>query len=107
MLIVMYDTAARVQEIADLKVKNVRLSSPSVVTLHGKGNKTRQVPIMGRTKELLEKYLEEHKKQNWGTAPSEAPSFYNLCKQPLSGWGISHILEKYVAEASKDIRLSR
>jgi integrase/recombinase XerD len=106
LLIVMYDTAARVQEIADLRVKNVRMSSPSVITLHGKGDKTRQVPIMGRTKELLEKYLEEHKKQNWGTAPSEVPLFYNQRKQPLSRWGSSHILEKYVAEASKDIHFS-
>ena len=45
-LSVLYDTGARVQELVDIKVKHVRLEKPAVVTLHGKGNKTRQVPIM-------------------------------------------------------------
>lgn len=57
MLSVLYDTGARVQELADLQVKNVRLESPPVVTLHGKGNKTRQVPIMESTCKLLDSYL--------------------------------------------------
>lgn len=102
----MYDSAARVQEIADLKVKNVRLSSPAVITLHGKGDKTRQVPILGKTKELLTSYLEVHKKYNWGVALGEAPLFFNQRHQPLSRWGISYILDKYVCSAQKDIHFS-
>lgn len=50
LMAVLYDTAARVQELLDLRVKNIRLSDPAVITLHGKGRKTRQVPIMGKTK---------------------------------------------------------
>lgn len=106
LLTLMYDSAARVQELADLKVKNVRLSSPAVITLHGKGDKTRQVPILGKTKELLKGYLEEHKKYNWGTAPAEAPLFFNQRRQPLSRWGISYVLDKYVCSARKDIHFS-
>ena len=99
LLMLMYDSAARVQEIADLKVKNVRLTSPAVITLHGKGDKTRQVPIMGKTKEVLKAYLEDHKKYNWGIAPKEAPLFFNQRHQPLSRWGITYILDKYVCSA--------
>lgn len=104
LLILIYDSAARVQELSDLKVKNIRLSSPAVITLHGKGDKTRQVPILGKTKELLKTYLEEHKKHNWGIAPAEAPLFFNQRHQPLSRWGISYILNKYVCSAKKNIR---
>ena len=101
LLILMYDSAARVQELADLKVKNVRLSSPAVITLHGKGDKTRQIPILGKTKKLLKNYLEEHKKHHWGMALAEAPLFFNQRYQPLSRWGISYILDKYVRSAKK------
>ena len=61
MLAVLYDTGARVQELCDLRIKDVRLESPAVITLTGKGNKVRQVPIMSGTQKLLKIYLEKHK----------------------------------------------
>jgi site-specific recombinase XerD len=106
LLTVLYDSAARVQELADLKVKDIRLISPAVITLHGKGNKIRQVPILGKTKELLTGYLEEHKKYPWGIAIADTPVFYNQKHQQLTRWGISHILNKYVALARKNISFS-
>ncbi|WP_057940592.1 tyrosine-type recombinase/integrase [Algoriphagus resistens] len=101
LLVLMYDSAARVQEIADLRVKNIRLNSPAVIALHGKGNKIRHVPILGRTKELLAGYLEDHKKYAWGVAVSDAPVFFNQKHQQLSRWGISYILNTYVELAKK------
>ena len=41
MLCLLYDSGCRVQELADLKVHDLRLSSPEQVTLTGKGRKTR------------------------------------------------------------------
>ena len=41
LLSLMYDSAARVQEICDLKAGSVRLDGPAVVRLYGKGRKTR------------------------------------------------------------------
>jgi integrase/recombinase XerD len=99
LLVLMYDSAARVQELVDLRVRDIRLTAPAVVTLHGKGRKTRQVPIIGKTKELLSGYLEQHKKKSWGIAETDAPIFYNQQLQKLSRWGISHILDKYVERA--------
>lgn len=102
LLVLLYDTAARVQELVDIRVKDVRLISPSVITLHGKGDKSRQIPIMKKTENLLEGYLEVHKKYNWGIAYGDAPLFFNQQHQKLSRWGVSHILNKYVKLAMND-----
>ena len=53
LLSVLYDTGARVQELADLRVRDVRLDPPPIVTLTGKGRKRRQVPLMSATASLL------------------------------------------------------
>ena len=52
MLSVLYDTGARVQELADLKVRDVRLDPPPIITLTGKGRKSRQVPLMSNTETI-------------------------------------------------------
>lgn len=106
LLILMYDSAARVQELADMRIKDIRLNSPAVITLHGKGNKARQVPVLGKTKDLLSGYLEEHKKYPWGIAIADAPVFYNQKHQQLTRWGISYILNKYVELAKKNIEFT-
>lgn len=100
MLSVLYDTGARVQELVDLKISNVRLESPAVITLHGKGDKTRQVPIMQSTIKLLQSYLASYK-GNPGISRGDNPLFVNQRKQPLSRWGISHIINKYVLKAQE------
>ncbi len=101
LMAVLYDTAARVQELVDLRVKDMRLSAPAVITLHGKGSKTRQVPIMGKTKELLKKYVDETRLDR-GIAELENLLFVNQKQQKLSRWGISYIINKYVTMARQD-----
>jgi len=106
LLVLMYDSAARVSELIDLKIGDIRLSSPAVVTLHGKGDRSRQVPITGKTKDHLAAYLEEHKKYHWGIATQNTPVFFNQQHRKLSRWGVSHILNKYVEMASKNTKFS-
>lgn len=101
LLSVLYDTGARVQELTNIKVKDVRLSSPSVITLHGKGSKVRQVPLMGKTAELLKEYL-NIKKYNNGIVKADNYIFVNQKKQQLTRWGISYILNKYVEMAKQN-----
>jgi len=101
LMAVLYDTAARVQEVVNIKLKNIRLSDPAVITLHGKGDKTRQVPIMGKTKELLKKYINK-RKLNTGIDESENLLFLNQRQQKLSRWGISYIINKYVEMARRN-----
>ena len=57
LLAVAYDTAARVQELCDLNVADIRRANPITVTIRGKGSKTRYVPLMSPTAELLVDYL--------------------------------------------------
>jgi len=60
MLILMYDLAARVSELLHLKVSNLHLKSEiPYVTVFGKGRKYRNIPIMGKTQQHLERYLRE------------------------------------------------
>lgn len=93
LLSVLYDTGARVQEIVDLKVKNIRLEKPAAVTLHGKGNKTRHVPIMKSTVAILRSYLVSYKGTS-GLEYRENHLFVNQQGDPLSRWGVSHIISK-------------
>lgn len=59
LLSLMYNTGARVQEICDLKISDLYLNNPSFVTITGKGNKTRQVPIWESTQKILEHFLKK------------------------------------------------
>ena len=99
LLSVLYDTAARVDELINLKVKDVRLMNPAVITLHGKGRKVRQVPIMSNTKALLDSYMSSSMICS-GMADTESYVFVNQKRQKLSRWGISYIINKY-AELAK------
>jgi len=101
LLAVLYDTAARVQELISIRHKDIRLSNPSVVTLHGKGGKARQIPIMSNTRLLLEQYIDIYK-MPFGMADGERFLFINQKKQQLSRWGISYVIDKYVALAETD-----
>ena len=60
LLTVLYDTAARVSELTDICLRDVRLEPPAVITLHGKGGKTRSVPLMKQTVALLKDYFSEN-----------------------------------------------
>lgn len=59
-LSLLYDTAARAEEIIHLKLEDIRLEEQLVI-LTGKGNKQRIVPIMENTKKLMIQYLKENK----------------------------------------------
>jgi site-specific recombinase XerD len=99
LLSVLYDSAARVQEIIDMKFKDLRLDKPAVIALHGKGFKTRHVPITEKTKDLLKSYLQRKLNTHKGISIGDQHIFVNQKKQPLSRWGISYIIKKYVEMA--------
>lgn len=104
LLCLMYDTGARVQEIADLTVADVRLDTPPTVKLTGKGNKSRLVPLMAPTANLLLQYMSDHELISHARRPH--PLFYNRSRDKLTRAGIAYILNKYVEQArSRDPRL--
>jgi site-specific recombinase XerD len=99
LLIILYDTGARVQELINLKVSDIRLFQPSSILLRGKGNKNRSVPIMKKTCGILQNYMEEHRLMENGK--QNHPLFYNSSHKPLTRPGISYILEKYLKKVKE------
>ena len=98
LLSLLYDSGARVQEITDLKLKDIRLTNPAMV-LTGKGRKARQVPLMKETCKLLDAYIRNF---NLNSEPLTSPLFFNQKGQALSRYGITYILKKYVSQAELD-----
>ena len=75
LLATLYDTAARVQELADLTVRDIRLERPAMAALTGKGRKTRYVPLMDNAAAILAAYLAEHRLDSPGH--DDHPVFFN------------------------------
>lgn len=97
LLSLMYDSGARVQEICDLCIRNVRMEKPYSVTLTGKGNKSRAVPIMANTANLLSNYLAENRSNIY--EKYDAPLFFNHQRRKLTRAGVTYILKKYCKAA--------
>jgi integrase/recombinase XerD len=98
LLATLYDTAARVQELADLAVRDVRLEHPALAALTGKGRKTRHVPLGDNTVALLAAYLAEHRLDRPGH--HDHPLFFNQHGTKLTRGGIAWICRKYQATTS-------
>lgn len=92
LLLFLYNTGARVQEVADTDLADLRLDPSPMVTLKGKGRKARTCPLWARTMEALEKWITER-----GTEGDAL--FLNTQGRRLSRSGIAHILSKLTEQA--------
>ena len=99
MLLLLYDSAARVQELCDLKVCDVRVDNPAVVHLFGKGRKNREVPITEPCAKVLRRYMQD----NHLDRPEcrNDPLFVNPQGKKLTRSGVSYILAKYICRANE------
>ncbi|MBP3234919.1 MAG: tyrosine-type recombinase/integrase [Eubacterium sp.] len=102
-MFLMYDTAARCQEMLDIKISDLVINSESsYVYLHGKGNKIRSVPITEKTMEHLKIYLFHfHPKE---TRHPDDYLFYTVIKGsrgPMSPDTVAYFLRQYALEANK------
>jgi len=89
----LYDTGARVQELCDISVNDLYYSPTPHIMLTGKGDKTRYVPIMHTTAELLKKYCAEFHK-NQPMSGSE-PLFYTRIHTRFTRSAVSNLVSKY------------
>jgi integrase/recombinase XerD len=95
LLLTLFNTGARVQEILDLRPCDLQLVRPLQVRLRGKGRKERLCPLWPQTAEILRALLSEH-----GLAPEVvAPLFRNRRGEPLTRFGVRYILRKYARRA--------
>jgi site-specific recombinase XerD len=91
LLVVMFNTGARVQEVLDLRPCDLQLVRPLQARLFGKGRKERICPLWPRTAEVLKVLLAE---MGLDAAPSE-PIFRNRRGEPLTRFGVRYLLRKF------------
>jgi len=93
LLLFLYNTGARVQEVADLREKSLELGAEPRVHLHGKGDKWRACPLWKETADLLRQLL--------ATQPiSESPRavFTSHRGRPLTRFGIYKIVRRHTRQ---------
>ena len=102
LLLFLYNTGARVQEVADLRVGHLELGEAAVVRLHGKGDKWRTCPLWRQTAQLLAELLDT------STEPptTQAPVFCSAPGQALTRFGIYKIVRRHAGHLD-DARTNR
>jgi site-specific recombinase XerD len=96
-MILMYDTAARCQELLDLKIGDVNLKyGAPYISLMGKGSKIRRVPISSKIAEHFASYLDKFHPSE--TRKNEELVFYTTShgeRHRMSPDAVSAFLKKY------------
>jgi site-specific recombinase XerD len=96
LLVLLFNTGARVQEVLDLRVRDVRLDPPQQVRLNGKGSKMRVCPIWPRTAQLLHELVN---RRFDAQDAADVPIFVNQRGEPLSRFGVRYLLRKYATRS--------
>ena len=97
LLSVLYETAARAQELCDLKVGDIRFGTTTKVKLFGKGKKTREIPIAQNVADLL-RY---HFKTNKLDGKRDEPIFLSQLGGKMTTACVRNLVDKYVAKAKE------
>lgn len=94
LLLMLYNSGGRVQEVADLRVEHLELGAQPRVRLHGKGDKWRICPLWEQTAQFL--------KQLTSDAPASAsparPVFASQSGCALTRFGIHKIVRRHTGD---------
>ena len=93
MICVLYETGARVSEFINIKLDDLNLSDNASITLYGKGNKTRIVPISQELVKLINKYIKDFY-VNYG----DDYLFYSNYKRRYERFGVNYIIKQLVTD---------
>ena len=91
LLMLLYNTGARVSEVAHLKLEQLDLRSPARVRLLGKGSKWRTCPLWNQTAKALQAMLDE---RGTNLLP-ESPVFVGTSQAPMTRFGIYKRIRHY------------
>ena len=97
LLLILYNTGARVSEILGLRVRDLELVRPRQVRLRGKGGRDRFCPLWRDTASALRQWIDRQT-----LAPDDAV-FRNARGAPMSRDGVAYVLEKYVRLSLTDV----
>jgi integrase/recombinase XerD len=95
LLTLMYNTGARVSEVASLKVSDLRLDTGGAIHLRGKGRKERTVPLWRDSVRLIRGWLKKT------TSTPDAPLLPNSRGGHMTRSGIEHRLTVVLERAAK------
>lgn len=99
LLLTLFNTGARVQELLDLRPADLQLVRPFQVRLRGKGRKERFCPLWPRTSRVLRSFLADTDVD----AASTGQLFRNHRGDPLTRFGVRYILRKYARVAASSV----
>lgn len=88
----MFNTAVRVQEIVDLRARDLQLTRPFQIRILGKGRKERFCPLWRQTAQTLQAFCKERNLD----LRSDAKIFLNHRGEGLTRFGVRYILAKYL-----------
>ena len=91
LLMLLYNTGARVSEVARLTMGQLALHSPAQVRLLGKGSKWRTCPLWNQTAKTLQAMLDERACD----LPPDAPVFVGPGQLPMTRFGIYKRIRHY------------
>jgi site-specific recombinase XerD len=92
----LYASGARAQELCDLTVGDLRFGSAAVMTLHGKGNKTRTVVIPEQCAALLKSYMEQNR---LSVSAVQRHLFSSRTHEHMTISCLEAVVKKYVGKA--------
>lgn len=92
LLLFLYNTGARAQEVADLRVGHLDLGEHPLVRVHGKGNKWRSCPLWQQTAELLRSLL-----LSLDSPATPDTAVFSGPSGPLTRFGIYKIVRRHAA----------
>jgi site-specific recombinase XerD len=96
LLLYLYNTGARVQEVADTRIAWLTLATPYKVQLLGKGRKWRTCPLWDSTVQQVRQLVAER-----GLKQGEEDYlFVNRHRKPLSRSGIADLIDRYTTKAA-------
>ncbi len=99
LLVTMFNTGARVQEMLDLRAYDLQLARPYQLRLFGKGRKERYCPLWSETAKELRAFCKERQID----LRSESKLFMNHREEPLTRYGVRYILAKHVDRARPNV----
>lgn len=99
-LMLLYTTGIRVSELIQIRVKDLSLTEPYTMIIHGKGNKGRHVPLLKVAIPHIQKYLSVMKYDC--EARYDEILFKNHMGRPFTRQGINYLLKKYGCMARKN-----
>jgi integrase/recombinase XerD len=92
LLLFLYNTGARAQEVADLRVEHLDLAEHAVVRLHGKGDKWRTCPLWKQTADLLGVLL-----KSMDPPPTPDAAVFTARGEPLTRFGVYKIVRRHAS----------